>query len=230
MQTKIPLLALLFFISYNPIQAQLLRGPTASVGMQLAIPRGEYASFYKGMPYGVNASISIPFLGLPIEGGGGFSWNQVGSKGRKVVLSDALGNIEKAELRVNGNAYTYYVSARLRPFNGKFRPYGEFLAGMRSYSVKSKLYELTEGGRNIDPLIDVSDRDFAWVTGWAVGIQYRLLAVLFLEARFEKLRGDRTQYINPQTISITPAGEFSYEKEQSRTDQLTFSLGLAFSF
>ena len=209
---------------------RVFRGPTLSAGMQLSVPRGEYASFYKGTPFGVNAAISIPLLGLPIEGGGGFSWNQLGSEGREVHITDQFGNIQNADLKIHGNSYTYYVSGRFRPFNGKVRPYGEVLAGMRTYSVKTKLYELTDAGRNIDPLTQVSDRDFVWVTGWAVGLQYRLFQGILLEGRFEKLRGDKAQYINPESISITRSGEYSYENHQSRTDQLTFSVGLAFSF
>ena len=221
----------LFLVFTSSGIAQLIfRGPTLSAGMQLAVPRGEYASFYKGTPYGVNAAISIPLFGLPIEGGGGFSWNQLGSKGRKVVITDEFQNSQDADLRINGNSYTWYVSGRLRPFNGKIRPYGEVLAGIRTYSVKTKLFKVTDNGRDTNPLTEVSDRDFVWVTGWAVGLQYRLLPAVFLEGRFEKLRGDKAQYINPESISISQSGEYSYENHQSRTDQLTFSVGLAFSF
>lgn len=228
---KLASITFLFFVLVSSSNAQrIFRGPTLSAGMQLSVPRGEYASFYKGTPFGVNAAISIPLLGLPIEGGGGFSWNQLGNEGREVHISDAFGNVQNADLRIHGNSYTYYVSGRLRPFNGKVRPYGEVLAGMRTYSVKTKLYQVTDAGRNNEPLTEVSDRDFVWVTGWAVGLQYRVFPAVLLEARFEKLRGDKAQYINPASISISPAGEYSYENHQSRTDQLTFSIGLAFSF
>lgn len=230
MKTKIYFFLIFTFTCLSAFAQYNMRGPTLSAGMQLAVPRGEYAEFYKGTPFGVNASISIPILGLPIEGGGGFSWNQLGGEGREVIVSDPLEKIQNADLKIRGNAYTYYVAGRLRPFNGKFRPYGEVLAGMRTYSVKSKLYEVDSDGRNTDPLTEVSDRDFVWVTGWAVGIQYRIISGIFLEARFEKLRGDKAQYINPESISISPEGEYGYDNHESRTDQLTFSAGLAFSF
>lgn len=148
---KFASITILFLVLISSGYAQvILRGPTLSAGVQLAVPRGEFASLYKGTPFGVNAAISIPFLGLPIEGGGGFSWNQLGSEGREVNISDAKGNIQNADLKINGNSYTYYVSGRVRPFNGKIRPYGEVLAGMRTYSVKTKLYEVTDAGRSSD--------------------------------------------------------------------------------
>src|SRR5690554_3264607 len=206
------------------------RGATISGGAQLAVPRGEYSDLYKGTPFGINAALSMPILKLPIEAGGGFAWNKIGGEGRDVFIADQMGNEQEAELKLNGNAYTYYVHGRLRPFNGKFRPYGEVIAGMRTYSVKSKLHMVTPYGTDTDPLKEVSDRDFVWVTGWAVGLQYRLFPGVFVEGRFEKLKGDRAQYINPESINISRTGEYGYSTHQSRTDQFTFSLGLAFSF
>ncbi len=220
-------LAVLTFSSFALFAQGPLRTPTISAGAQLAIPRGEYSSFYKGMPYGVNASLSVPVFKLPIEAGGGFAWNEVGAEGRDVYIADEQGNLSQGDLKLKGNAYTYYVHGRLRPFNGKVRPYGELLAGMRTYSVKSKL---TMDGMEDVPTTDITDRDFVWVTGWAVGLQYRLVPGLYLEGRFEKLRGDRAQYINPESIEISQEGSFSYSNSESRTDQFTFSLGLAFNF
>ena len=208
----------------------LTRTPTLSAGAQLAVPRGEYAHFYKGTPVGINAALSSPLLKLPIEVGGGFSWNVIGSEAREISFFNSDGDVQKGKLILNGNAYTYYVHTRLRPFNGRFRPYGELIAGMRTYSVKSKLHLVTPYGTDLKPVKMVNDRDFTWVTGWAAGIQYRLLPGVFVEGRFEKLKGDRAQYINPHTINIMQNGDYSYENQQSRTDQLTFSIGLAFSF
>lgn len=218
------------FISVSLFAQLPGRGATISGGAQMAVPRGEYSDFYKGNPFGINAALSMPVLKLPIEVGGGFAWNKIAGEGRDVFIADEMGYEQEAELKLNGNAYTYYTHARLRPFNGDFRPYGEVIAGMRTYSVKSKLLMVTPHGTDIDPLTEVSDRDFVWVTGWAVGLQYRLVSGVFLEARFEKLKGDRAQYINPESIEISRAGDYSYTNQQSRTDQFTISLGLAFSF
>ena len=207
-----------------------LRGPSLSAGMQMAIPRGEFADQFDGMPYGVNAALSMPVLNLPLEAGGGFAWNRIGAKSDQVSTIDELGRSRQGELQLNGNSYTYYVHGRLRPFNGRFRPYGEVLAGMRTYSVRSVLEIDDQANYVVEPIKEVSDRDFVWVTGWAVGVQYRLLSSLFVEARFEKLRGDRAQYIDPASIEIQSDGSFDFEMQESRTDQFNISLGLAFSF
>ena len=68
------------FISLSAISAfaQLPgRSATLSGGAQLAVPRGEYGELYKGTPFGINASLSMPILKLPVEAGGGFAWNKI---------------------------------------------------------------------------------------------------------------------------------------------------------
>ena len=205
------------------------RGPTLSVGGQVAIPRGEFAEFYKGYPTGINAAASFPIWGLPIEAGGGFAWNEIAGEGRQVYISDNYGGVDEAKLKIKGNAYTYNVHARLRPLNGGFRPYGEVLAGMANYSVKSKLYTGAADDRAA-PETEVSNRDYTWITGWAVGLEVRLFPSVFLEGRFQKITGDRTEYINPRSIEIAPTGSYTFDTQTSRIDQFAVSLGLAFSF
>ncbi len=203
------------------------RTPTLSVGGQIAVPTGEFSEYYESYPIGINASALFPVWGLPIEGGIGFSWKEMAGEGREVYISDAFGNVHPADLKIKGNVYTYSFHGRLRPLNGKFRPYGEVMAGLASFGVKSKLYSDIEGGA---PQTEVTNRDYTWITGWALGLQVRLMPGVFLEGRFEKTQGDRTEYINPRTISISPNGAYSFENQTSRIDQFALSLGLAFSF
>lgn len=207
------------------------RRPTISVGFQLTDPRGDFENQIGTLPHGINASFSKPFLGLPIEYGAGFAWNSIASESRDIVIPDQFGNEMPSHLKLNGNAYTYYVHGRFRPFNGNIRPYGEVIAGFKNYSVKSKLYAVDEYGSTYgDPLTDVSDRNYSWITGWAAGIQVRLVSGLFLEGRFEKLNGEETRYIDPSSIQISRDGSYTYEMTESDTDQFTYSIGLAFSF
>jgi len=212
-------------------QPIVVRRPTISVGFQVTDPRGDFENQIGTLPHGVNASFSKPLLGLPIEYGAGFAWNSIASESRDIVIPDQFGNEMPSHLKLNGNAYTYYVHGRLRPFNGNIRPYGEVIAGFKNYSVKSKLYAVNEfGSTSGDPLTDVSDRSYSWITGWAAGIQIRLVRGLFLEGRFEKLNGEETRYIDPSTIQISGDGSYTYELTESDTDQFTYSIGLAFSF
>lgn len=227
------ILSFLLITTFSELIGQPIIGrkPTISVGFQLADPRGDFEDQFEKLPVGINASFSKPFLGLPIEYGAGFAWNSIASESRDIVIPDQFGNYVPSHLKLNGNAYTYYVHGRLRPFNGSFRPYGELIAGFKNYSVKSKLYSVDEVGNTVgDPLTDVSDRSYSWITGWAVGLQVRVFSGLFLEGRFEKLNGDVTRYVDPASMQISGDGSYTYELKESDTDQFTYSIGLAFSF
>ncbi len=203
------------------------RAPTLSVGMQLAIPTGEFAEYYGGKPFGINAMLSIPLLSLPFEVGGGFAWNAMGGNSKNISVYDTEGNAQNGSLRVNGNAYTYQIHGRFRPLNGKFRPYGELFTGVRNFSIKSKL----ESDFGSEPTEERLNRSFTGIAGYAIGAKYQLVQGIFVEARFEKTAGSKATYIDPESVRIDPAGgSFSYNTTNSRTDQWALSLGLAFSF
>lgn len=200
------------------------RGVTLSGGLQVAVPTGEFAENYGRLPFGLNAFLSVPLLNAPIEIGGGFAWNHMASSREDVnIQSSANGDV--GTLRINGNSYTYQIHGRLRPFNGRFRPYGEVFVGARNFSTTSKLQ--TSGG--VSPT-ERLDRSFTFIAGWGVGAKYEMTPGVFLEARFESSIGSKATYIDPESISITDSNNFDYQNLESRTDQWALSVGVAFAF
>lgn len=202
------------------------RGVTLSGGLQLAVPKGEFAENYKGRPFGINANLSIPMLHLPFEIGGGFIWNGLGKADQEISIVDNINqNIQKGDLTVNGNAYTYQLHGRLRPFNGRFRPYGELFAGVRTFSIRSSL-EVRNANQASGDLLE---RSFTFIAGYAIGAKYELTPGIFLEGRFTSQAGSNATYINPESIVIDANGNFTYGTLNSTTDQWALSLGVAFS-
>jgi opacity protein-like surface antigen len=215
----------------NPRQRQVVtfgerRGTTISAGLQVAVPTGEFAENYGRLPFGLNAFISVPLLNAPIEVGGGFVWNHMAQSKQDIFVQNEMGVNQSGSLRINGNAYTYQLHGRLRPFNGRFRPYGELFAGVRNFSTTSKL----QSGSGIQPSSERLDRSFTFIAGWGVGAKYQLTPGVFVEARFERSAGSRASYIDPESITITNTGAFSFENLDSRTDQWALSVGMAFAF
>lgn len=202
------------------------RGTTLSVGMQVAVPTGEFADNYGRLPFGINAYVSIPLLNAPIELGGGFVWNHMAQSKQDVFIANNMGTTDPGSLRINGNAYTYQLHGRLRPFNGRFRPYGELFAGARNFSTTSRM----KSNVGSEPSSERVDRSFTAVAGWAVGVKYEFTPGVFLEGRFERSAGSRASYINPDSIIIDDSGAFTFDNFDSRTDQWAVSIGLAFSF
>ncbi len=203
------------------------RSPTLSAGLQLAVPMGEFADVYGKNLFGINALLSFPLLNLPIEVGGGFAWNRMGGDESSVSITDNMGGLKIAELKVNGNAYTYQLHGRLRPFDGKFRPYGELFVGARNFAVNSKL----KSSSGTEPSTEYLSRKLTAVAGYAIGAKFELTPGVFAEARFEKSAGSNAEYIDPESVFInTTDGTFNYSTLNSRTDQWALSLGIAFSF
>jgi hypothetical protein len=203
------------------------RSFTLSGGFQLAIPKGEFADNYDGTLFGMYAGLSVPLLDLPIELGGGFAWNSLSNQSQDVAIDNNLvPEKDRGELFVRGNAYTYQLQARLRPLNGRFRPYGEIYGGVRNFSITSEM-QLENANQASG---DLAERDFTFLAGYAIGAKFRLLPGIFLEARYDNQTGSEATYIDPESVVIENDGNFSYKTRKSRTDQWSISLGVGFSF
>jgi len=203
------------------------RSITLSGGFQLAVPQGDFDVSYDGNPFGIFAALSIPIRHLPIEVGGGFVWNSLSRQSQSVGIQNNLVPArDRGDLFVRGNAYTYQLHGRVRPFDGRFRPYGELFAGIRNFSITSEL-QLDNVNQASGDLIE---RDIAFMAGWAVGLKYQLIRGVFLEARYDNQAGGEVTYINPETVVIGDDGSFTYDTQDSKTNQWAISLGVAFSF
>lgn len=203
------------------------RSFTLSGGFQVAIPKGEFAENYDGNLFGMYASLSIPLLDLPIEVGGGFIWNSLSNESRGVeIVNNLVPDRDEGDLYVRGNSYTYRLQGRLRPLNGRFRPYGELFAGVRNFRITSEL-ELEDFNQASGDLIE---SDLTFTAGYAIGAKFQLIPTLFLEFRFDNQSGSEATYIDPASVTIRDDGSFTYETRSSQTNQWAISAGVAFSF
>ncbi len=203
------------------------RSVTISGGLQVAVPTGEFAENYDGNLFGIYAELSMPLLNLPIEIGGGFVWHSLASQSQTVEIDNTLvPDNDRGDLFVRGNAYTYQVHGRIRPFNGRFRPYGELYTGVRNFSITSelKLDNLNQASG------DLLERDFTFMGGYAIGAKFQLLPGFFLEARYDNQTGSKATYVDPDSIVILSDGSFTYDTQSSQTNQWAISLGVALSF
>jgi len=203
------------------------RSFTLSGGFQLAVPQGDFADNYNGNLFGMYACLSVPLLDLPIEVGGGFVWNSLLTQGQGVeIINNLVPDRDEGELLVKGNAYTYQLQGRLRPLNGRFRPYGELYAGVRNFRITSEL-KLEDVNQASGDLIE---SDLTFMAGYAIGAKFQLIPVLFLELRYDNQTGSEATYIDPESVVIRDDGSFSYDTRSSKTNQWALSLGVAFSF
>jgi hypothetical protein len=203
------------------------RSFTLSGGFQLAFPRGEFNDNYEGTPFGIFAALSLPIANLPLEVGGGFVWNSMGNVGQAVdVINNLVPGRNSGDLFVKGNSYTYQLHGRVRPLDGRFRPYGELYTGLRSFRTTSEL--------KLDNVFqasgDLVESDLTFIAGWAIGLKFQLIRGIFLELRYDNQVGSDASYIDPSSVVINDDGSFSFENLESKTNQRAISAGVAISF
>lgn len=205
--------------------------PSLSVGAQAAFPREEFAEVFNGTPIGINAALTLPIIkNLPLEVGFSFAWNSMASDEEDVFFQDTEGIFSEGTLNLNSNAYTYHFLGRFRPLNGKIRPYVDILGGFRTYSAKTRMQINDDYGGNYEAQKEVLNRDFVLSAGWAAGIQVEVARGIFIEGRFENIKGGSVSYINPETMQILENGNINYELTESKSNQMTGSLGILFNF
>jgi hypothetical protein len=203
------------------------RSLTISGGMTLAVPRGEFGENYEGNPFGLYGMLSIPFRNLPLEIGGGFVWHSMSRASSPVdLVNELVPERDEGDLEVRGNSYTYQLHGRLRPFNGRFRPYGELYAGVRNFRLTSEL--------KVEDVFqasgDLVETDVTVIAGYAIGAKFELIPGFFLEGRFDSQAGSTATYVDPTSVVIENDGSFSFDTRDSETSQWAISLGVAFSF
>ncbi|MCC6601525.1 MAG: hypothetical protein IT223_12775 [Crocinitomicaceae bacterium] len=208
---------------------------TIAFGMQATQPTGEFAGYYSGIPFGVSGNLSIPVKHSAFELGGLFAWNNMDSNEEEVnvlIGTDETGDdiYSTGTMRVRTNTRRYHVFARLRPFTGKFQPYCDAFTGLQSYSTSTDI-QIDNSGYTSSSDEQVNQKDLTTNFGWAAGIRIRLTGSLFVDTRFEKIEGGRATYVDPESVQVNERGDnIDYDVRESKTNQYTYQLGLAFQF
>lgn len=235
---KKSLIILVLFLSASTGFAQLFRDrrdPSLSVGLQLTEPKGEFAHVYEGIPVGLGGHFTAPVANSPLELGVSFLWNSMNARNEDVSVligQDEMGNdiYDQGTLRIRNTMYRYQVIARIKPFAGRFQVYGDLFTGLSQFKTSTDI-EIDNSGYSEVVGSRVYERDFAANYGWAIGLRIRLLRGIYVEGRFENVKGAKADYVDPNSIEVnTATNEITYAIKQSKTSNYMYQLGLAFQF
>jgi opacity protein-like surface antigen len=210
------------------------RAPSLSIGFQVADPQGEYAQHYRGHPVGLGVTFMANMGRSPFEIGGDFAWRAMGSRKQDIAISEGF-DIEGDEIfsdgsmRVASNIYTYHGVARFKPFAGAIQPFGDVMAGLKTFATKTTIEE-DNGGYSEVVRTDRNHRDFALSYGWAAGLKIKLSEYITLESKFQHLRGGDTTFIDPETVEIDPDGLLQYEERASKSSVMLYQIGISIEF
>jgi hypothetical protein len=217
-------------------QVRNRRNVALGFGIQVAQPLGEFSQVYDGYPAGVQGYLSIPMNNSPFEMGIAAAWNSMGMQSESVSVfigQDWQGDdiYEMGDLNINSNVTRYHAFARIRPFNGGFQIYADGLVGAQAFTTRTRvsLDESTSGVVAEEENVEM--RDVTLQYGWAGGVRIRVAPTVFVEGRFEHLRGGVAAYADPSSIVVDEqSGNLLFETLESTTDSYTYQLGITFQF
>ncbi|AFN73919.1 hypothetical protein MROS_0676 [Melioribacter roseus P3M-2] len=134
--------------------------------------------------------------------------------------------------RMNNMANAHFLFY-LSPFEGAFRPYLEGLFGGSYLFTTSEV----KSRHSDEPFAeDTNYDDFNWSYGGGFGTQFLLtenlpgINSLFLDVKFRYLYGTEAEYLTEEDIEIVSMTQVRYNVRRSRTDVLTFGIGVVVNF
>lgn len=199
---------------------------TLSGGLFIGEPINDFDRNFGRELIGVGGNFSVPMRRLPFESGMAFNWATMGGDDDIVALDSSF-SASEGELQVKANMYAVHASIRLNPLKGGVNPYVEALGGFRTFSTRTKVKIEDVTGSVINERLE---RDFTWSYGWAAGLMYTVTSNVYVEGRFENLRGGKVSYVDANSIEISPNGLVTYESLTSRSDMFNIVLGFGFKF
>lgn len=232
------LCALLLFSTILSAQLANRRRASFGIGIQVAQPLDRFAELYDGYPAGVQGNLSIPLHNSPFELGVAAAWNSMGSQSEDVsvwVAQDEAGDdiYETGDMSINSNVYRYQVLARFRPFDGGFQIYADAIAGVQSFTTNTSITldsNSSSSSTTSDETVN-EHRDFTAHYGWAGGVRVGLNKVVFIEGRFEQIRGGMAKYVDKTSVEINQnTNEIQFNTLQSQTNMYTYQLGITLLF
>jgi hypothetical protein len=132
---------------------------------------------------------------------------------------------------INSNVYRYQVLARFRPFDRGFQIYADAIAGVQSFSTNTIItLDSNNSTTNTDQSVN-EHRDFTAHYGWAGGVRVGLNSTLFIEGRFEQIRGGMAKYVDRNSIEVNQNNNsIQFNTLQSQTNMYTYQLGVTLLF
>ena len=200
---------------------------TVSFGMRLGIPTGEFDLVYDRELFGLGGNFSVPFRRLPFEWGLDIGWERMGSTEMTVAIDEEFIEATEADLDMNADMWAYHTFLRLKPMRGRVCPYADVLAGVRTFSARTKIR--VDGLE--EPLSNERNAmDAAFSYGWGAGLMVKLNNTVNVEAGFQKLEGMEVSYVDPNSISVSSDGIVGFSTLTSNSDLINVHLGIGFNF
>ncbi|HYF02790.1 MAG TPA: hypothetical protein VEC36_05395 [Patescibacteria group bacterium] len=217
-------------------------GVQAGLALELGLPRNEFRENINNPGFGIGGHIAVAPHAAPIMYGVEFNYLMYGYENESVPFNNSSVGRVNVDLETTNSIVTGHFLMRLQPKTGMLRPYIDALAGFNYLSTSSSI----EDDLTNHPIAQsINFQDGAFSYGGGAGVMFELtrgeigedekgnqqFGSTLLDFRVRYMRGGEAEYLRKGSIKEDPndPAKAIYDVYTSRTDMLTFQIGVAIS-
>jgi hypothetical protein len=228
-------LLILIVIAFCEIKAQ-----TIGLNFTAGVPSGEFKESMNKTGFGASLHATLWQTGPlnPVTLGLNVGYMNFGSDSRNTAFSETIPDVT-VNVDRSYNLVNFHFLLQISPFSGPFVPYAEGLLG-GSYLYTETSVKSERSNDNVASSVNFDD--FAWSAGGGGGFLIKLvdklgnddtekdikLGSLWLDLKARYLFGTEAEYLQEGSVRIAN-GKATYISTKSKTDMLTFHLGVVLS-
>lgn len=208
-------------------QAQRLQ---LGIDFTTVVPRGEFDKNISNNGYGIGGQFLVGFSRIPLALGVDAAFTNYGSEEHHEPISTTIPEL-RVKVRTNNNITLTHFLVRAMPRHGTVRPYIDGLVGFKHLFTDTKILN-EENDEELASTNNLSDTTISYGAGG--GVQVRLGGLgsrgdICLDGKVRYLAGGDADYLKKGSIR-REGGSVFFDVLSSRTDVLTFQVGITFRF
>ncbi len=206
----------------------------------LGFPQGEFSDNVDNIGFGLGGFFGVAPSSGPIIVGAEFGFLIYGNESRKEPFSTTIPDVT-VDVETSNNIVLGHLFLRLQSPVGKVRPYVEGLVGFNYLFTRTTIKNESLTDDEIASSTNFDDVTMSYGTGGGVMIRVydgrnkrraegrKQIDGVLIDFRIRYFSGGEAEYLKEGSIR-RPNSQVEYDVEKSRTDLLTFQLGVVLSF
>ncbi|HDL19501.1 MAG TPA: hypothetical protein ENH29_10635 [Bacteroidetes bacterium] len=210
------------------------------LNLMLGVPQGEFSDNVDNPGFGIGGMFGVSIPHSPLMVGGDLGFLIYGSETRKEPFSTTIPDVT-VNVETSNNIAMGHLLLRLQAPVGAIRPYMDGLIGFNYLFTETKIKDEDYNDDEIASSTNFDDAAFSYGAGG--GLQIRVyngrykkpkegeknLTGVFIDFRVRYLVGGKAEYLKEGSIA-RENGRVTHDVTQSKTDLLTYQLGVVFTF